>query len=60
MVNLGGQLAGFISPLVIGFLVSAFANYDYAFGFLVSAALFSVLVSLFIRTTKTAGQPKTA
>jgi MFS family permease len=56
MVNLGGQLAGFISPLVIGFLVSAFANYDYAFGFLIAAALFSVLVSLFIRTTKTAGQ----
>ncbi|WP_343650862.1 MFS transporter [Herbaspirillum sp.] len=60
MVNLGGQLAGFISPLVIGFLVSAFANYDYAFGFLIAAALFSVLVSLFIRTTKTAGQMQPA
>ena len=60
MVNLGGQLAGFISPLVIGFLVRAFANYDYAFGFLIAAALFSVLVSLFIRTTKTAGQMQPA
>lgn len=60
MVNLGGQLAGFISPLVIGFLVSAFANYDYAFGFLIAAALFSVLVSLFIRATKTAGQMQPA
>lgn len=60
MVNLGGQLAGFISPLVIGFLVSAFANYDYAFGFLIAAALFSVLVSLFIRTIKTAGQMQSA
>ncbi|MFS2115005.1 MFS transporter [Herbaspirillum frisingense] len=60
MVNLGGQMAGFISPLVIGFLVSAFANYDYAFGFLIAAALFSVLVSLFIRTTKTAGQMQPA
>ena len=52
MVNLGGQSAGFISPLVIGFLVSAFHNYDYAFGFLIAAACFSVLVSLFIRTMK--------
>ncbi|MCI1013696.1 MFS transporter [Herbaspirillum sp. C7C2] len=60
MVNLGGQMAGFISPLVIGFLVSAFANYDYAFGFLIAAALFSVLVSLFIRTNKTAGQMQPA
>ncbi|EIJ46512.1 transport transmembrane protein [Herbaspirillum sp. GW103] len=56
MVNLGGQLAGFISPLVIGFLVSAFANYDYAFSFLIGAALFSVLVSLFIRTSKSTEQ----
>ncbi|WP_017453592.1 MFS transporter [Herbaspirillum rubrisubalbicans] len=60
MVNLGGQLAGFISPLVIGFLVSAFANYDYAFGFLISAALFSVVVSLFIRTSKTGAQMQPA
>jgi sugar phosphate permease len=58
MVNLGGQLAGFISPLVIGFLVSAFANYDYAFGFLIAAAIFSVLVSLFIRTEKQAAPPQ--
>ncbi|QDD66593.1 MFS transporter [Herbaspirillum seropedicae] len=56
MVNLGGQLAGFISPLVIGFLVSAFANYDYAFSFLIGAAFFSVLVSLFIRTHKSDSQ----
>jgi sugar phosphate permease len=54
MVNLGGQSAGFISPLVIGFLVSAFSNYDYAFSFLIAAACFSVLVSLFIRTQKAA------
>lgn len=60
MVNLGGQLAGFISPLVIGFLVSAFANYDYAFAFLIGAAVFSVLVSLFIRTQKGAAQVQPA
>lgn len=60
MVNLGGQLAGFISPLVIGFLVSAFANYDYAFSFLIGAAVFSVLVSLFIRTHKSGGQMQLA
>jgi hypothetical protein len=45
---------------VIGFLVSAFANYDYAFAFLIGAALFSVLVSLFIRTSKTGGQMQPA
>ncbi|MBV8624971.1 MAG: MFS transporter [Herbaspirillum sp.] len=60
MVNLGGQLAGFISPLVIGFLVSAFANYDYAFAFLVGAALFSVVVSLFIRTQRSPAQVQPA
>lgn len=60
MVNLGGQLAGFISPLVIGFLVSAFANYDYAFSFLIGAAFFSVLVSLFIRTHKSDSQMQPA
>jgi len=60
MVNLGGQSAGFISPLVIGFLVSAFNNYDYAFGFLIAAACFSVLVSLFIRTMKSAANVQLA
>ncbi|MEO6920970.1 MAG: MFS transporter [Collimonas sp.] len=54
MVNLGGQSAGFISPLAIGFLVSAFSNYDYAFGFLIASACFSVIVSMFIKTGKTA------
>ncbi|AIY42741.1 L-Proline/Glycine betaine transporter ProP [Collimonas arenae] len=54
MVNLGGQSAGFISPLVIGFLVSAFSNYDYAFGFLIAAACLSVVVSIFIKTGKAA------
>jgi sugar phosphate permease len=52
--NLIGSSIGMVnlSPLVIGFLVSAFSNYDYAFGFLIAAACFSVLVSLFIRTMK--------
>jgi sugar phosphate permease len=52
MVNLGGQTAGFIAPLAIGFLVNAFNNYDFAFAFLIAAACFSVLVSLFIRTLR--------
>jgi MFS family permease len=59
MVNLGGQSAGFISPLAIGFLVSAFNNYNYAFGFLIAAACFSVIVSLFIRTAKSAADSNT-
>jgi MFS family permease len=56
MVNLGGQSAGFISPLAIGFLVSAFNNYNYAFGFLIAAACFSVIVSLFIQTAQSTAE----
>jgi sugar phosphate permease len=60
MVNLGGQSAGFVAPLVIGVLVSAFNNYDYAFAFLIAAACLSVVVSLFIHTTSFVPRPTRA
>ncbi len=53
MINLGGQLGGFIAPVVIGFLVSAFGNsYDAAFLFLIGAACLSVVASMTIKAGK--------
>ncbi|MQR86929.1 MFS transporter [Bacillus megaterium] len=53
-INLFGQSAGFISPIVIGFMVSAFnGSYDAAFWFLIGAACLSVVSSLTIKTRKT-------
>jgi MFS family permease len=50
MINLGGQSAGFVAPVVIGFLVSFFGgSYDAAFWFLIGAACLSALASLTIR-----------
>ncbi|MDY0944282.1 MFS transporter [Priestia megaterium] len=54
MINLFGQSAGFISPIVIGVMISAFnGSYDAAFWFLIGAACLSVLASLTIKTVKT-------
>lgn len=50
MVNLGGQAAGFISPALIGFIITAFhGSYDAVFMFLIVAACCSAAVSLTIR-----------
>ncbi|MED4780973.1 hypothetical protein [Brevibacillus choshinensis] len=39
MINFGGQVAGFVSPMVMGFLISAFnSSYDAAFWFLILSA----------------------
>nr|WP_199175592.1 MFS transporter [Telmatospirillum siberiense] len=50
MVNLGGQVAGFVAPFVMGVLVSEFGTYDAAFQFLLGATVIATLVSLTIRT----------
>ena len=50
MVNLGGQAAGFVAPLVMGFLVTAFGTYDAAFAFLLAAVCVSTVASITIRT----------
>ena len=50
MVNLGGQIAGFIAPMVMGFLVSASGSFDTAFGFLIVMTALSVAVATTLRT----------
>ena len=52
MVNFGGQAAGFVSPMVIGFLVSYYDSYDSAFLFLLGAVAVSTLVSMTISARK--------
>lgn len=50
MINLGGQSAGFISPVIIGFMISAFnGSYDAAFWFLIGSACLSAAASMTIR-----------
>lgn len=47
IVNFGGQLAGFLAPIIIGALVEHFNNsYSAAFLFLVICAAFSFVISL--------------
>ncbi|CAO3440570.1 MFS transporter [Azospirillum endophyticum] len=50
MVNLGGQTAGFVAPMVMGFLVSASGSFDTAFGFLIVMTALSVAVATTLRT----------
>lgn len=52
MVNFGGQLAGFVSPMVIGCLVQYTGSYDSAFLFLLAAVVVSALVSASISANK--------
>jgi MFS family permease len=47
MINFGGQVAGFISPMVMGFLISASGgSYSAAFWFLIIAAVVSAITGL--------------
>ncbi|KXU96490.1 MFS transporter [Caballeronia megalochromosomata] len=50
MVNFGGQLAALLAPMTMGFIVETLKSYNYAFGFLVLATAFSVLVACFIKS----------
>jgi MFS family permease len=51
MINFGGQSAGFVSPVLIGFMITAFhGSYDAAFWFLIGAACLSAAVSLTIKS----------
>lgn len=53
MINLGGQSAGFVSPVIIGLMISFFnGSYDAAFWFLIGAACLSVVTSMTIKRTK--------
>lgn len=53
IINVGGQSAGFISPVIIGLMISIFhGSYDAAFWFLIGAACLSALTSMTIRKGK--------
>lgn len=49
IVNFGGQLGGFIGPLLIGEIVQFTSSYSAAFLGLVFSAVLAVLACLFIR-----------
>lgn len=50
IVNFGGQIAGFVAPLAIGFLIDLFdGSYNAAFMFLIAAVALSFIVSLTLR-----------
>ncbi|MBB6446831.1 MFS transporter [Bacillus benzoevorans] len=58
LINFGGQVAGFISPIVIGFLIEAAGgSFNTAFYFLIAAVLVSAVITTSVReheNTKTA------
>lgn len=49
IINTGGMAAGFVAPVVIGGLVS-WSGYQAVFTFLIFAVLFSLVMSLFIKS----------
>ncbi|MDE5444065.1 MFS transporter [Bradyrhizobium sp. CSA207] len=60
MVNLGGQSAGFVAPVAIGFIVTGTGSFDAAFGFLVAMTALSVVVAATISTAQPTLAPKPA
>lgn len=52
IVNFGGQLGGFVGPLLIGWIVQLAGSYSAAFLGLVISALVAVVACLFIRKNK--------
>ncbi|MBP2634545.1 MAG: major facilitator superfamily 1 [Firmicutes bacterium] len=54
-VNFGGQVAGFISPFVMGYLIDLnHGSFDMAFIFLIAAAVASAIVALGVNNNDTA------
>lgn len=52
IVNFGGQVAGIISPIIIGLLIDRDAGgYNNAFLFMVIALLASAILTFFVKTT---------
>ncbi|MDA9506665.1 MFS transporter [Bradyrhizobium sp. CCBAU 11386] len=60
MVNLGGQSAGFVAPVAIGFIVTGTGSFDAAFGFLVAMTALSVVVAATISTAQPRLAPQPA
>lgn len=56
IVNFGGQLAGIVSPPVMGYLIqTSGGSYDNAFWFMIFALIASAIVTLTVNTKKQAG-----
>ena len=51
MINFGGQCAGFVAPMVMGFLVTGTGtgSFDAAFDFLLAMTILAVVVATMIR-----------
>ena len=60
MVNFGGRSAGFVAPLVMGFIVSWTGSFDAAFGFLVIMTAIAVVVAATINTAHSRLMPSPA
>ena len=53
IVNTGGQIAGFFSPLIIGYILQVSSNnYNMAFTFIAGSALVSALIAATIKQEK--------
>ena len=51
-VNVGGQLAGFFAPTIIGFIVDASGSFDMAFWMLIGFAIVCLIAIWTFRTQK--------
>jgi MFS family permease len=60
MINLGGQSAGFVAPVVMGFIVSGTGSFDAAFGFLIVMTAIAVVVAATIDTRQERLMPSAA
>ncbi|MFM1650764.1 MFS transporter [Brevibacillus sp. B_LB10_24] len=61
MINFGGQVAGFVSPMVMGFLITAFnGSYDAAFWFLILSAVISIIACMTLGNTQKSLQTRVA
>ncbi|MFB7157783.1 MFS transporter [Lysinibacillus sp. NPDC056232] len=57
-VNVGGQLAGFLAPTLIGFIFDASGSFDMAFWMLIGFAIVCLIAIITFRTTKQPEQPE--
>ncbi|MEH7122223.1 MFS transporter [Bacillus sp. JJ1773] len=57
-VNVGGQLAGFFAPTIIGFIVDASGSFDMAFWMLIGFAIVCLIAICTFRTTEQPEQEK--
>jgi Sugar phosphate permease len=51
-INLGGQIAGFVAPIVIGYLVQSTGNYVAGFIFMAIAAVLSAIITMTLSEKK--------